>query len=313
MIEIFYFDNGVKSAKVEELSNLREFPLWIDVTGITNEEASLLQEQFSLHPLTTEDMFNNGVRIKAEEFPEYLFIVSYGIRKEKEFELIKVDSVLGNKFVITNHLKKIDATENLKKNKEKLESLFKKGVVFIFHKVIDEEVDHFFPALEKLEEEVVKLEEKSIRNPTSDLLSKILHLKRKVVLIKKHAFHQREKMLILTKGDNKFISKKAIPYMRDVYDHSVRVSDGIDNLRESISNSFDVYMSTVSNKMSEVMKVLSIIATIALPLTVISGIYGTNFITLPGSGFMYGFWIMIFLMMCVSFGMIFFFRKRGWF
>lgn len=313
MIEIFYFDNGVKSAKVEELSNLREFPLWIDVTGITNEEASLLQEQFSLHPLTTEDMFNNGVRIKAEEFPEYLFIVSYGIRKEKEFELIKVDSVLGNKFVITNHLKKIDATENLKKNKEKLESLFKKGVVFIFHKVIDEEVDHFFPALEKLEEEVVKLEEKSIRNPTSDLLSKILHLKRKVVLIKKYAFHQREKMLILTKGDNKFISKKAIPYMRDVYDHSVRVSDGIDNLRESISNSFDVYMSTVSNKMSEVMKVLSIIATIALPLTVISGIYGTNFITLPGSGFMYGFWIMIFLMMCVSFGMIFFFRKRGWF
>jgi len=123
---------------------------------------------------------------------------------------------------------------------------------------------------------------------------------------------QREKISFIAKNEYMFISKKSVPYFRDIYDHAIRVSDNVENYREAIGSAFDAYMSAVSNNMNEVMKVLSIIATIALPLTVISGIYGTNFNNLPGEFNPYGFWIMIAGMVVLCFGMLFYFRRKNW-
>jgi len=313
MLDIFYFDKTVKKGTLKELSKIKSKQLWIDSTNITKEEAKIIKTTFDLHPLTTEDLLTTNTRIKVEEFPNYLLCVFYGIQKTKSIELLELDFILGKNFIISNHRKNIAPYDVIKKDKEKLERLFKKGNDFIFHKLLDNEIDNYFPVLEHIEDIIEHIEEEAIKKPKPKLLSKVLKLKRLIVQIKRITLPQREKISSLTKSEYKFISKKAIPYFRDVHDHAIRISDNIDNCRDAIGNSFDVYMSTISNNMNEVMKVLSVIATIALPLTVISGIYGTNFTLLPGSTFIYGFWAMIFAMILLSLGMIYLFRRRGWF
>jgi len=313
VIDIFYFDKNLKKGALKDLDKLKTKQIWIDIIDITKKEADLIKEKFNLHPLTTEDLFNSGIRVKVEEFPNYLFCVFYGIQKTKTIELIELDFILGENFIISNHRKEIPSYNELRNNKEKLENLFKKGNDFIFHKLLDSEIDNYFPVLETIDDQIEDIEEKVTKKTSPRLLTEILKLKRLIVQIKKSAFPQREKISFLAKRDHKLISKKAIPYFRDIYDHAIRVSDTIDNYREAVGNTFDAYMSSVSNSMNEVMKVLSIIATIALPLTVISGIYGTNFQILPGATVIYGFWIMIFAMILLGVGMIYFFKKRGWF
>ncbi len=313
MIGLFYFDKELKKEKIENLEQIKNKPIWIDITAITKEEAELIRKNFNLHPLTTEDLVNQNVRIKVEEFPDYLFCVFYGIEKTKQIELMELDFILGENFIITNHKKEIGAYKELMGNKGKLENLFNKGIDFLFHKLLDIEIDNYFPVLETIDDQIEEVENEVIKRARAESLAKILKLKRILSLIKKATLPQREKISFLTKNDYRLISSKALPYFRDVYDHSIRVSDSVDNYKESIANTFDVYMSTLSNNMNEVMKTLSIIATIALPLTVISGIYGTNFSILPGQNFIYGFWAMIFAMILVSVAMLHFFKRRKWF
>ncbi len=316
MIDIFYFDKStgtVERGKITELEKIKNKLIWIDITNISKREAELVKKTFNLHPLTVEDLCISRTRIKFEEFPGYLLCVFYGIQRAKKIELVELNFVIGQNFIISSHQKDIKSFTDLKKDKEKLENLFKKGNDFIFHKLLDNEIDNYFPVLEIIDDRVEEIGEKVTKKARPELLKKILRFKRLLVLIKKTTFPQRDVIAYLVKSENRFISRKANPYFRDVYDHFIRVSDLVDNQREGIANTFDVYMSTVSNNMSEVMKVLSIIATTALPLTVISGIYGTNFKILPGSDFQYGFWVMVFIMFLTCMGMIYMFRKRGWF
>ncbi len=313
MIELFYFDRTVKKGNIRDLKKLQARRLWIDVTNITKEEEGLLKTSFSLHSLTAEDLLNQGTRIKVEEFSDYLFCVFYGIKKEKSIELQELDFIIGKDFIISSHKKEIATFTELKKNPERLAGLFEKGADFIFHYLLDKEIDNFFPVLEEIDDQIEDIEEEVTKKVRSELLQKVHKMKRTIVLIKKTALPQREKISFLAKNDYRFISKKSIPYFRDIYDHAIRVSDSIDNYREAISGTFDAYMSAVSNNMNEVMKTLSIIATIALPLGVISGIYGTNFDILPGQHFAYGFWIMLLGMFSVIGLMIVMFKKRGWF
>ena len=138
-------------------------------------------------------------------------------------------------------------------------------------------------------------------------------VKKSIVYVKRIAMIQREKMSLLSKGEYQLLSKKVLPYLRDVYDNSIRIFETVDSYRESVSSVYDLYMSTVSSNMNEVMKVLSIMATVALPLTVISSIYGTNFDFLPGASASNGFWVMITMMVGVMGLLALYFKRRGWF
>jgi len=314
MIEIFYYDNGVQKGKLNQLDELKLKPIWVDVTHITKSEKELLQKAFDLHPLTAEDLYSSNTRVKVEEFPNYLFCVFYGIEKFRGFNLYDVDMIIGNNFFITNHTKPIDSCEDLKKDKEKLGLLFKKGPEFLLHHILDIEVDNYFKILEHVEDHIDEIEKEEVTKKTKrEYLTTILDLKQNLSIIRKTVFAQREKVSFLVKNQYKFLTKKSLPYFRDIYDHAIRVSDKVDNSRESIMNAFDLYMSAVSNNTNEVMKVLSIFATIALPLTVISSIYGTNFHVLPGADFKYGFWLMILSMIALCFIFIYSFKRRGWF
>lgn len=319
MNEIFYLDGGkVLRAELANLQKIRHKPIWIDVTSITKQEGRILAEAFGLHPLTEEDFQSCHTRIKIEEFPTYLVFIVYniavkGAAPNESFEMQDVDLVIGKNWVITNHAEPLQSIEALKKDEERLASLFKNGVDFIFHRVIDAEIDNYFPVLDKMDDLIDKIEEEVTKEPKPESMKRILGLKRLLTEVRKTVFHHRSNLTFLAHGDAPFLSKKLGPYLRDVYDHSIRVSDQVDNYREAVINTFDVYMAAVNNKLNEIMKTLSVIATIALPLTVISSIYGTNFTNLPGSKIYFGFWGMIALMMTVCFCMLMYFRRRGWF
>jgi len=289
---------------------------WIDITNINESESNILRDVFGIHHLTIEDINKKVTRIKIEEFNSYLFCVFYGIDKKgksDDFILYELDFIIGKNFIITHHRNNLETYSNLQKNKEKIKFLLSSGPEFVLYKLLDKEIENYFPILELLDDEIESIEEQIVKTPKPEHLAKVLNLKRALRLVKKGTYQQREKLSFLTKNDLGFISKDALPYFRDVYDHSIRVSDSIDNYRESVSEAFDAYMSAVSNNMNEVMKVLSIFATLALPMTVISGIYGTNFRVLPGSQGEFGFWGMILFMVLFLSGMLIFFRKRKWF
>ena len=345
MIEIFYLDKTLHKREIKDLhlrkkhvlnnsiqpvhevteeatsqfqeelkffESIKDKPKWVDVTRMTKAEADLLKVVFNLHDLTIEDLLHSRVRIKVEEFNHYLFCVFYAIHKNKTIELLELDFIIGDNFLITNHSKEISLYALLKSNHERIEVLLKKGKEFLFHKIIDGEVDNYFPVLTNIDELIEEIQESAIQDARPELLSRILELRRQIIVIKRTAHDQREKISFLAKNEYPFIAKKALPYFRDLYDHSIRVSNTIDNYREMVIGTFDVYMSSVSQNMNQVIKVMSIIATIALPLTLISSIYGTNFSWLPGSDHPYGFWVMMGFMVLLSGGMFYLFSKRKW-
>jgi magnesium transporter len=234
------------------------------------------------------------------------------MRKRSGIHTEEIDFVLGDNFLITNHKRESKVISDLQQDKERLGVLFTKGVSFIFHKIVDKEVDDFFPVLQSIDQELEVLEEEATAHPTHKIIAKIRKLKRRITAVKRVALPQREKISMLAKNDFRFVSKKLTPYFRDIYDHSIRVADAVENYREAVGSVFEVYMSSVSNNMNQVMKMLSIIATIALPLTVISGIYGTNFLVLPGAASPVGFWAMVSFMVLLCLGMLLYFRKKKW-
>ena len=315
MIEIFYLDRGtLKKGKIEELSKLRRKRLWLDVINLNPEEAELLKKNFTLHPLTIEDLEHTLTRVKVEEFSTYLFCVFYGVRQTGtgQPELQEIDIVMGNNFIITNHRQELSATEEMKSHPQKLCQFLEKGTDFLFHRILDHEIDNYFPVLEFLDEEMEKIDI-LIKRPQPGLSLRIIALKRNISEIRKNMISQREKISFLAKDEYTFLSKKSIPYFRDVYDHSIRVADELEYYREAINGTFEAYMSSVSIHMSEIMKVLSVMTALAMPMTVISSIYGTNFDFLPGAKSAYGFWVMLVLTLVLMLGLVYFFKRRRWF
>lgn len=311
-MDIFYFDKQLKRGTIEQLPKLKNKRVWVDIRNITKHEAEILRDTFGLHPLTAEDLLNANTRIKVEEFQNYVLCIFYGVQRTKTIDLVELDFVIGKNFLISSRNADIPSYTDIKGNKIRLEALFKRGVDFIFHKLLDGEEDTYFPVLETIDDQIDELENRLSSPQMTSLLPKILDLKHSISLLRKTALQQTEKLSFLVKNDYPFITPHALPYFRDIYDHSIRVSDLIDNYREAIINTFEFYMSTVSKNLNESIKTLSLIATIALPLTVVSSIYGTNFINVPGRDWHYGFWMMIGFMILLSFSMLYFLKKRGW-
>ncbi|MBS3136669.1 magnesium/cobalt transporter CorA [Candidatus Woesearchaeota archaeon] len=312
MIDICYYSGGLKKANLADLPKLKYSDVWIDATNISDMEADVLNKHFNLHPLTIEDLKAHRTRIKVEAFPTYLFCVFYVINPKNKAELLELNLVLGKDYVISNHITPLPFISELKENKERLETLFRKGPDFILHKILDSEISNYLPVLEGIGDEIERIEERIIVKPRKEQSSEILRIKKRILKMRRSVMQQRDKMAMLAKEEHSYISHKAIPYFRDIYDNSIRLVDMIDNEREAAASAYEIYISSLSNSVSEVMKALGLIATIALPLTVIAGIYGTNFSVLPGAKFAYGFWVMIAMMSLLSIFMVLRFKKKGW-
>ncbi len=316
MLRSFVLDEKgkVKEVSLKSLKRTKYTQVWIDITSPSKKDFEQILKHIGLHKLTIEDCLTPNAGIKIEQFDHYNFIIIYGIEKvKKKIKPYEVDVIQGKNFVITSHKKKIKYFEKMIENKDVLSPVMKRGSDFLMHSLIDKTVDNFFPVLDSVEEEVDKVERQIFKNKDSGkLLNYLFDIKRYLFTVRKIASTQREVIGLLAKKKFNFISVQAEVYFRDVYDHTIRINDMVDGYREILTSALEVHLSLVSNKMNDVMKVLTIIATIMMPLTLITGLYGMNFKFMPEIYWRYGYPIVIGFMILVAGTMLYYFKKKGW-
>lgn len=293
--------------------------LWADLEGAGHEEArALLQDVFRFHPLTVDDCLNGRVDPpKLDDYGDYLFLVLQTVRQDRSplrLRAEEVDLYLGTNYVVTFHAHPLPAMDQARTAWEQGAPLCRQGADRLAHDIIDRLVDEFLPAVETIDEEVAQLEEAILdQSAGSELLESVLLLRRETLRLRRAVMPQRDLMNRVSRGEfSRLIRPELWMYYRDVYDHLVRVEDMISSLRDVTDGALNIYLSAVSNRLNEIMKVLSIVATVILPLTLVTGIYGMNFQYMPELDWRFGYPAALLLMAAMAVVLLGYFRRRGW-
>jgi magnesium transporter len=290
---------------------------WINIDGLHDVDViEKIGKNFGLHALVLEDILHTDQRPKLEDFDDYVFIIAKMLSYDEEENQLKAEQfslILGPNYVITFQERVGDVfepvRERLRKGKGRIR---KRPPDYLAYALIDAVVDHYFFILEKIGERVESLEEDLMTNPTTETLQMIHHLKRELISMRKSVWPLRELIGALERGESRLFEEKTTLFLRDVYDHTIQVIDTVETLRDMVSGMLDVYLSSVSNRMNEVMKVLTIIATIFIPMTFIAGIYGMNFEFMPELKWHYGYHLVWVIIIAIAIIMLFYFRRKKW-
>ncbi|MBD2529738.1 magnesium/cobalt transporter CorA [Nostoc flagelliforme FACHB-838] len=297
---------------------------WVDVQGLGSQEIlQRLGQVFELHPLVLEDIVNVPERPKTEDYEDQLlFIARMVVPKERicGFHSEQVSLILGKNYLLTvQEEPENDCFETVRSRIEKSKGIIRKqGADYLAYAVLDAIIDGFFPVLELYGERIEELEEEVIVKPTPQTLQNIYQIRRELLQLRRAIWPQRDAINSLIRDAPDLISEEVRIYLRDCYDHTVQVMDMVETYRELASGLMDVYLSAVSNKMNEIMKVLTIVSTIFIPLTFIAGIYGMNFNTekspynMPELNSYWGYPLCWAVMLAIAVGLLFFFWRRGW-
>ena len=304
---------------IEEAFPLKDLPTvtWINIDGLHDVEIiEKIGASFNIHPLVLEDILNTGQRPKADEYEDAMFVVLKMLDYDKTAEQITSEQfslVLGPNFLISFQEVQGDVFKTVRERIRKPKTRIRKaGCDYLAYALIDAIVDHYFVILESLGNKVENLEMELLDDPTRDTLETIHSLKQEMIYMRKHIWPIREIINTLVKTESSLIREQTHVYLRDVYDHTIQVIDTIESYRDILAGMLDIYLSTVSNKMNEVMKVLTIIATIFIPVTFVAGIYGMNFKFMPELEWRWGY-VMVWAIIVVVAGiMIGFFKKKEW-
>ncbi len=290
--------------------------VWADFESPSPGESALLTDVFAFHPLAIEDCFDKKHLPKIDDYDQYLFLVIHHgatfSARLGTFSTEKLSIFISSNYLVTVHDGPSRTITLLKERLLKHHSSFTRGTDFLLHDILDGIVDHYFPVLDEFDNQIDQLEEEVFRNPTSDTSSKILLMKKNVLNLKRATAPQRELFNQLSRDDFPVISSAARIYFRDVYDHLVHIYDLTDSYQNLISGTRDAYLSTISNKLNEVMKVLTVISTIILPLSLISGIYGMNFVNIPELKDPYGYFKVMGVMAGIAIFLLIFFKRKKW-
>jgi len=306
---------------VEECFPFKEQPTvtWININGIHNIEIiDKIGKHFELHPLILEDIMNTGQRPKLEDFGHYLYIVLKMLQidedeDEDEIKAEQVSLIVGDNFVISFQEVKGDVFDHVRKRIRNSKGRIRKMKSdYLAYALMDAIVDGYFIILEKLGDRIELVEDELLENPTTDTLQDIHSLKREMIFLRKSIWPLREVINRLERGESSLIHDATTLYMKDIYDHTIQIIDSIEAFRDMLSGMLDIYLSTISNKMNEVMKVLTIIATIFIPITFIAGIYGMNFEYMPELGWRWSYPMLWIVIISVTLTMIFYFKKKQW-
>lgn len=291
-------------------------PFWLDIDEDSPELREALTAGLGLHHLAVEDIFQERLNPKVEDYGDYLYIVLHGIALEHDspddLRTVEIDLVLSSQWVVSHHPKGLTAIGEVLDECTRNLRLFDKGPGFIAHAIMDHAVDCYFPVIEAFDHEIDQIETAVVDNPQKELLQRIFKLKRSLQRLRRVAMHQREVLLRVSRGEFELIPEKSLPFFRDIHDHFVRVSDLAEGYREGLTGVLDAYLSVVSNRMNEVMKALTLTTTIMLPLTFIAGVYGMNFDHIPELHWRYGYPLALGLMLVVAFAMVAWFRSKRW-
>lgn len=253
---------------------------WLDIDEPGEEEVEFLAETFHFHPLALEDMRKRGQRPKLEDYDEYVFLVYYGAGEkagaEGEVELQEVHAFISGGYIVTSHAGPIEA---LAEARQRMKAQPPRSEQFVVYRVLDGLTDSFFPVLERLDDELERLDEEIFDEPSPAHLERITQLRRQLVELRRVATPQRD---LLARGTDDILEIPGLQadsreYFRDIYDHAIRISEQIDSFRDLLSGSRDAYLSTVSNRLNQITTQLTVVATIFLPLSFLVGFFGQNF------------------------------------
>jgi len=307
--------------KVPSPGELPEIPCegetaWIDITGL--HDAPFLAEaaeKFGIHPLVLEDICNTGQRAKTEDYGDYQYIVVKMVTWDEEngqIEVEQVSFVLFENLLITFQERPGDLFEPVRQRlRQGKGRLRRQGADYLTYSLLDAIVDGYFLLIEKIGDQVEAIEGELLDGPATETSAKIHELRREMIFLRKAAWPLRDAVSSLERGD-RFAGSATAVYMRDLYDHVIQVIDGIETIRDILAGMLDIYLSSVSNRMNEVMKVLTIIATIFIPLTFIAGVYGMNFVFMPELEWKWAYPAVLGVMVATALWMLAFFRKKGW-
>jgi len=290
---------------------------WINIDGLHDTETiASIGKHFDLHPLLLEDILNTGHRPKVEEFDNCLFLTlkMLGLNNDGNSVISEqISFVLGKGWVLSFQEQEGDIFDMLRhRMRENIGNLRKKGADYLLYRLIDTVVDHYFIVTDYIGEAIEELEGNVLHTPDKDSLHEIQHLKKQLSNLRKSVLPLREVITFLEKDSTDLIEDSTIRYLRDVYEHIIQINDSVESQRDSLASIMDLYLSGVSNQTNQVMQVLTIIATIFIPLTFIVGIYGMNFDFMPELHWKYGYFGIWGIMVAVCVILVIFFKRKRW-
>lgn len=293
--------------------------VWVDLEAPEPSELALLEHPFGFHPLAIEDCLTREHQPKIEDFGEYAFLIARGIdfgasRSEDEFQTLKVAAFLGPSWLVTYHRGPMRSIQTVREKyaHESSARMVARGMDHLLYEILDHVIEHYFPVIDGVEDEIDAIEEDLFHDPGDDVLDRILTAKRKTVEIKRTIAPHRDVFNRVARGEFEEIDPSTAAFYRDLYDSTFRLTEIADSYRDLLNGLFDAYLSVTSQRLNEVMKVLTIFATIMLPLTFVVGIYGMNFEYMPELGWRYGYFAVWGVMLAIAAGMLWFFRRRRW-
>jgi len=319
---IGYSPEGVEERNFEQIDDYLLNPcncdvVWVNVEGVHDVELiRQLGEKHSFHPLVLEDIVNTVQRPKIEDYGEYLFIVLKMLKptEDGEFSSEQISIILGPDYLFTFQEDVAGDTFDsvrgrIRGGKGKIRGM---GADYLAYALIDAIVDGYFSILEGFGERIVDVEEELALSPDQQALHLINGMKKEIIFLRKAVWPLREAISFLERGDSHLLHPETRLYFRDVYDHTVQVIDTVETYRDLLSGMLELYLSSISNRTNEVMKFLTVIGTIFMPLTFLAGVYGMNFKHLPELEWRYGYFWLWGVMLTLSLFMVIYFRKKRW-
>lgn len=324
MITAMYDSKDGQACMVTSVSELKrlvaagEGVVWVHLHECDEREHTIiLKDVFNFHPLAIEDTLSQGYQPpKVDDFGSYIFVIVHAIESAgpaEELTTEEINCFLGRNYLVTaSHSLNVTPVDTVWQRVQRDNRILERGADFLLHTILDAVVDEFLPFLDRIDEEVDRLEDQIILDPKPPALRRILELKHSILALRRVASPQREVMQRLSRGEFALLSQHSQIYFRDVYDHLVRITDLSEGVRDVVSGTLDTYLSVSSNRMNEIMKTLTLVSTIFMPLTFLTGLYGMNFDNIPELHWRYGYFMVWGIAILLIGGMLWLFRRRKW-
>lgn len=305
--------------QLEDCAAFRETPSvsWINVDGI--HDAEIIKEigrQFDLHPLVIEDILHPGQRPKMEDFETFIYMVFNMLSYDEELQDVQseqVSLILTRHAVISFQERPGDIFDLIRDRLRTAKGRIRRmGPDYLAYSLLDAVVDNYFSILEKVGEQIEELEGLVINEPLPDTMQEIHRLKREMLFLRKSVWPLRELINGIEKTESPLIKKSTLSYLRDVYDHSIQIIDTVETFRDMLSGLHDTFLTGISNRMNQIMKILTIIATIFIPMTFIAGIYGMNFEFMPELRWRWGYFTVLLVLLVMGISMLWLFKRKKW-
>ncbi len=307
-------EEGIAPARLPALLEAKGATIWVDLSNPTPGEAAILADVFHFHPLAIEDCEAHRHHPKIDDYGTYVFILTHGVHPEssvRDFRTRQLSLFLGPNYLVSHHHQPSRSVDHTLEGLRRSAAILAEGPDMLLYRILDFQVDLYMPLMDKFQKRIDEVETQCFTATTSEILKGVFDLRRALMRLRRFAGHQREILLRLTRREFPQIDDRAAIHLRDVYDHLVRITDLAETYREIVAVALEAHLSIVSNRTNEIMRALTVVATLFIPLTFIAGVYGMNFPNIPEFGWKYG-WVFAYgLMAAVGAGMYLYFRRRG--